>query len=60
MTELKPIDAGTGIATCEWRITGTDDRLRARAIVEILWRRGEPELLDPVTVDADGTVQVLV
>jgi acyl dehydratase len=76
VTELKPIDAGTGIAICEWRITGTDDRLRVRAIVEILWRRGDSPVsavaeaaaapepadpgLDPVMVGADGVVQVLV
>ena len=60
VTELKPIDAETGIVSCEWRIAGEDERLRARAIVEILWRRGEPDVLDPVTVDADGVVQVLV
>jgi acyl dehydratase len=65
VSELKPIDESTGIVVCEWRISGQDERLRARAIVEILWRRGEPatgelESLDPVTVGADGAVQVLI
>ncbi len=70
IVELKPVDETTGIVICEWRILGEDERLRARAIVEILWRRGtrelastsgvEAELLDPVTVDAAGDVRVLL
>ena len=68
VTGLRPIDERTGIVTCEWRISGSDGRLRARSIVEILWRRGAPapapppaaDLLDPVSVDASGSVQVLL
>lgn len=39
VTELKPLDERTGLVGCEWRIAGSDGRLRVRAKVEILWRR---------------------
>ena len=74
--ELREIDSGTGIVACDWRIGGDDGRLRARAVVEILWRRGarpDPSAgfagtvplaadagLEPVTVDDEGGVEVLV
>jgi acyl dehydratase len=39
VTQLQPIDETTGLVTCEWRITGSDGRLRVRAAAELLWRR---------------------
>jgi acyl dehydratase len=65
VTGLEKVDARTGIVVCEWRISGPDGRLRARALVEILWRRGELkpaelDALDPVRVEPDGAVQVLI
>ncbi len=39
IAELRPLDEGTGLVECDWRILGGDERLRARARVEILWRR---------------------
>ena len=39
--ELRPLDERTGLVSCEWRITGGDGRLRARASAEVLWRRAE-------------------
>lgn len=49
----KPIDEETGLVECEWRIRGEDGRLRVRARVEILWRRGDS---DP---RANGEAQAL-
>jgi 3-hydroxybutyryl-CoA dehydratase len=37
---LKPVDSETGLVGCEWRISGADGRLRVRAEVETVWRRG--------------------
>lgn len=41
VSELRAIDEGAGLVSCEWRIVGGDRKLRARATVEILWRRGK-------------------
>lgn len=41
--ELRPVSAAEGLVGCEWRISGGDGRLRVRALVELLWRRGEPD-----------------
>lgn len=48
---LRPVDEESGLVDCEWRIVDSDGKLLARAIVEILWRRGhggEPSLLGAV------------
>lgn len=49
ITGLRPLDEGSGLVECEWRILGDDGRLRSRAVVEIVWRRdgegeGEPTM----------------
>jgi acyl dehydratase len=56
----RTVDERTGIVECEWRIAGADGKLRARATVEVLWRRGPaPESYGPVEVNGDG-VKVLI
>lgn len=73
VSELKPLDSETGLVECEWRISGEDGRLRSRATVEIVWRRGGPKRqpaaddaighgdeLAPVQVSAPDDVRVLI
>lgn len=64
----KPIDEATGLVECEWRIAGDDGRLRVRAVVEVLWRRGDSgesatpptDETAPVVVAPSGEVSVLL
>lgn len=39
----RPIDEASGLVECEWRIRAEDGRLRIRARVELLWRRGDAD-----------------
>jgi acyl dehydratase len=59
----RPLDDQSGLVECDWRIIGPDGRLRARATVEVLWRRsGVDDDLDgtsPVRANGDG-VEVLI
>lgn len=59
----RPLDGASGLVTCEWRVLGTDGRLRARATVEVLWRRSgvsdDLDGLSPVRANGDG-VEVLI
>jgi len=40
VSDLRALDDDAGLVECGWRILGDDGRLRARATVEIVWRRG--------------------
>lgn len=37
---LREVDSERGLVDCEWRIESPDGRLRTKARVEIIWRRG--------------------
>jgi acyl dehydratase len=59
----RPLDDRSGLVECEWRILGADGRLRARAAVEVLWKRSgvhdDPDGVSPVRGNGDG-VEVLI
>jgi len=57
IVELKAIDAGAGLVTCECRIVDRDRRLIVRAALEILWRReaGPADELAAVLVEGERT-----
>ena len=72
IVSTRPLDDSTGLVECEWRIVGDDGRLRVRALVEVLWRRGAvaehpaeaaiPPVDEtaPVVRDPSGQVRVLL
>lgn len=59
---VRAVDESAGLVDCDWRIEGSDGRLRARARAEVLWSRAPdpvPELpgddaVDPVQHTPDG------
>jgi len=60
VVELTAVDAATGLVGCTCRIVDAEDRLIARAILEILWRRGgEGDELACVEAGEDG-IKVLL
>lgn len=62
VVSTKVMDDSSGLVECEWRINGADGRLRARATVEVLWRRAgveDADGLSPVRANGDG-VEVLI
>jgi acyl dehydratase len=42
VTELREVDAETGLVTFAWRVVNQRDETAMRARVKALWRRGEP------------------
>lgn len=60
LVELAALDAATGLVGCRCRIVDGEDRLIARAVLEILWRRaGHDDEPACVEADEDG-VRVLL
>jgi acyl dehydratase len=51
---VKPIDDDAGLVECEWRIADQNSKLLARAVVEILWRRGA---IDTAAAWSGGTAE---
>ncbi len=41
IAELRKLDGVSGLVACECRVEGPDERLRVRAMVELLWRRAD-------------------
>jgi acyl dehydratase len=39
VTSLRPVDDGTGLVECRWRVRNQDGRLVVLATVELVWRR---------------------
>jgi 3-hydroxybutyryl-CoA dehydratase len=44
IAELGALDDELGLVGCAWSIRNQDDALLCRARIDVLWRRGEPEL----------------
>ena len=47
VTDLREVDAETGLVTFAWRVVNQRDETAVRARVKALWRRGEPAPPDP-------------
>ena len=39
IAEAKPLDVGSGLVTCDWRVLNQDGKLVVRAAFEVVWRR---------------------
>jgi acyl dehydratase len=59
VTELREVDAGTGLVTFAWRVVNQRDETAVRARVKALWRRGEPTPADePQRFDSSQPAEV--
>lgn len=54
IADLKPLDAASGLVTCDWRVLNQDGKLVVRAAFEVVWRREPGEAAAGAAAAATG------